>query len=265
MRLEISIVSGFFRENAHDWAVVIAFARRQSYFHKRGITFLRFFWASSNGGTAAASPHAAMHAAAANTTTSKMSGSTLITTPFSKCSGTGALAIISRRKQSSGPGNWWSSAGDFRRNGFMPRFTNRGRTSRANSTRKRTITGRDYFAKPYRSGIHIVNGDKKDNSGCLGDTGRAGRVGIARRSNADGDTRGALVNKTTARIEIWNWFHPVQANPDDRSHCHNVMLIPKGFERVTAIFKARNNSKLFRQISTYETIFSARSSMRSRN
>src|SRR5213076_1991941 len=85
---------------------------------------------------------------AENITTSKTSASTRITTRFSKCSATGALAIISKRKQSNGRGNYWSNAGNFRLNGFTQRFTSQALASRASSIRKRTITGRVYFAKP---------------------------------------------------------------------------------------------------------------------
>ena len=52
-------------------------------------------------------------APAASTTTSMTSASTPITTPSSRCSATGASAIISRRKPSNGRGSSSWSAGNF--------------------------------------------------------------------------------------------------------------------------------------------------------
>src|SRR2546430_11314619 len=75
-------------------------------------------------------------------------GPTRITTHFSRCSVTGVLAIISRRKQSHERGNYLSNVGNFPRNGFTRPFTNPALASRASSIRKRTITGRVYSAKP---------------------------------------------------------------------------------------------------------------------
>ncbi len=59
-------------------------------------------------------------APAASTTTSTTSASTPITTRFSRCSATGASAIISRRRRSTGRGNSSSRSGNFRRNAFTP-------------------------------------------------------------------------------------------------------------------------------------------------
>ena len=53
-----------------------------------------------------------------------------------------------KRKRSSGRGNSWSNAGNFRRSVSTPRFTNLDRASLRSSTRKRTITGKDYFERP---------------------------------------------------------------------------------------------------------------------
>src|SRR5207244_10945142 len=83
-----------------------------------------------------------------NTMTSKTLGSTRITTPFSRCSATGASAIISRRKRSSGHGNYSSNGGNFRHNGSTQRFTNPVQANRVSSIRKHTIIGRIYSAKP---------------------------------------------------------------------------------------------------------------------
>ena len=60
-------------------------------------------------------------APAASTTTSMTSGSIPITTRSSRCSATGPSAITSKRKPSSGPGNWSSGAGNSRRSGSTPR------------------------------------------------------------------------------------------------------------------------------------------------
>ena len=144
----------FFREKAaHDRAVVFAAAgRAESAFHQCRHESVRAHF--SRPTKAAVRTRRAWptrrnaFAPAANITISKTSGSTPITTPFSRCWATGVLAIISRRKRSSGRGNYWSRAGNFRRNGFTRPFTNPARASRASSIRKPTIIWADYFAKP---------------------------------------------------------------------------------------------------------------------
>ena len=200
-------------------------------------------------------------APAGNITISKTSGSTPITTPFSRCWATGASAIISRRKRSNGRGNWWSSAGNFRRSDFTPRFTNpESRASRASSTRKRTITGPRLFREAdLDPAIHIVNGNKKDNFWMMGDTGPCGPCSELHVDlTPDGDTRGALVNKDDPRcIEIWNLvFIQFNANADGtfsplpQRHVDTGM----GFERATAIIQGTKNFTDFSgTVSNYET------------
>ena len=143
---------------------------------------------------------------------------------------------------------------------FTPPFTNPGRAIRASSTRKRTIIGRDCFARPDSiPPIHIVNGNKKDNFWMMGDTGPCGPCSEFHVDlTPDGDTKGALVNDGDARcIEIWNLvFIQFNANPDGTfsplpaGHVDTGM----GFERVTAIIQSTKDFTDFSgTISNYET------------
>ena len=189
-----------------------------------------------------------------------MSASTRITTRFSKCSATGASAIISRKKQSNGRGNYWSNAGNFRLNGFTRRFTSPALASRASSIRKRT----DHWACLFREAdldpkVHVLSSGKADNFWMMGDTGPCGPCSEVHVDlTPDGDTRGALVNKNDPRcIEIWNLvFIQFNANPDGtftplpQRHVDTGM----GFERAVAIIQGTKNLTDFSgTTSNYET------------
>src|SRR5947208_5141609 len=107
--------------------------------------------------------------------------------------------------------------------------------------------------------IHVLNGGKADNFWMMGDTGPCGPCSEVHVDlTADGDTRGALVNKEDPRcIEIWNLvFIQFNANSDatftplPQRHVDTGM----GFERVTAIIQGTKNLTDFSEtISNYET------------
>ncbi len=108
-------------------------------------------------------------------------------------------------------------------------------------------------------GIHIVNGNKRDNFWMMGDTGPCGPCSELHVDlTADGDTCGALVNAGDPRcIEIWNLvFIQFNANADGTfsplPQCH--VDTGMGFERVTAIIQGTKNLTDFSgTISNYET------------
>ncbi len=189
-----------------------------------------------------------------------MSASTRITTRSSKCSATGASAIISRRKQSNGRGNYWSNAGNFPRNVFTRRCTSPALGSRVSSIRKRT----DHWARLFREAdldpkVHVLSSGKADNFWMMGDTGPCGPCSEVHVDlTPDGDTRGTLVNQNDPRcIEIWNLvFIQFNANPDGtftplpQQHVDTGM----GFERAVAIIQGTSNLTDFSgTISNYET------------
>jgi alanyl-tRNA synthetase len=107
--------------------------------------------------------------------------------------------------------------------------------------------------------VHVLNGGKADNFWMMGDTGPCGPCSEVHVDlTADGDTRGALVNKGDPRcIEIWNLvFIQFNANSDGtfsplpQRHVDTGM----GFERVTAIIQGTKNLTDFSgTISNYET------------
>ncbi|OQC66553.1 MAG: Alanine--tRNA ligase [Verrucomicrobia bacterium ADurb.Bin006] len=107
--------------------------------------------------------------------------------------------------------------------------------------------------------VHIRTGGKQDNFWMMGETGPCGPCSELHVDlTPDGDTRGALVNKGSARcIEIWNLvFIQYNANPDGTfsplpaRHVDTGM----GFERVTAIIQNTQGFTDFsRVISNYET------------
>ncbi len=122
----------------------------------------------------------------------------------------------------------------------------------------------DHWARLFREAdldpaIHVLNGGKADNFWMMGDTGPCGPCSEVHVDlTADGDTRGALVNKEDPRcIEIWNLvFIQFNANPDGsfaplpQRHVDTGM----GFERVTAIIQGTKNLTDFsKTISNYET------------
>jgi alanyl-tRNA synthetase len=109
-------------------------------------------------------------------------------------------------------------------------------------------------------GVHIVNGNKKDNFWMMGDTGPCGPCSEVHIDlTPQGDTRGMLVNKGTAEcIEIWNLvFIQFNANPDGTftplpaRHVDTGM----GFERVCSVVQGTNGFTEFSnaRISNYET------------
>jgi len=107
--------------------------------------------------------------------------------------------------------------------------------------------------------IHVLGSGKTDNFWMMGDTGPCGPCSELHVDlTADGDTRGALVNKNDPRcIEIWNLvFIQFNANPDGtfsplpQRHVDTGM----GFERTTAIIQGTKNLTDFSgTISNYET------------
>jgi alanine--tRNA ligase len=121
------------------------------------------------------------------------------------------------------------------------------------------------WAEKFRSvgldpGIHIVNGNKKDNFWMMGETGPCGPCSELHVDlTPAGDTKGSLVNKGDARcIEIWNLvFIQFNANPDGTfsplpaKHVDTGM----GFERVTSIIQGTKGLTDFAnaKISNYET------------
>src|SRR5256886_13692008 len=130
----------------------------------------------------------------------------------------------------------------------------------------------DYWERLFREAdldpaIHIVNGNKKDNVGMMGDTGPCGPCSELHVDlTPDGDTRGALVNKDDPRcIEIWNLvFIQFNAQPvagvADPGRVEYVPLAQRhvdtglGFERAVAIIQGTKNLTDFSgTISNYET------------
>ena len=115
--------------------------------------------------------------------------------------------------------------------------------------------------------IHVLNGGKADNFWMMGDTGPCGPCSEVHVDlTADGDTRGALVNKENPRcIEIWNLvFIQFNAQPvaggGDPGRVEYVPLAARhvdtgmGFERVTAIMQGTKDfSDFCGTISNYET------------
>jgi alanyl-tRNA synthetase len=115
--------------------------------------------------------------------------------------------------------------------------------------------------------IHVLSSGKADNFWMMGDTGPCGPCSEVHVDlTADGDTRGALVNKNDPRcIEIWNLvFIQFNAQPvaggGDPGRMEFVPLPQRhvdtgmGFERVTAIIQGTKNLTDFSAtISNYET------------
>ena len=107
--------------------------------------------------------------------------------------------------------------------------------------------------------VHVLSSGKADNFWMMGDTGPCGPCSEVHIDlTADGDTRGALVNKNDPRcIEIWNLvFIQFNANPDGsfkplpQRHVDTGM----GFERAVAIIQGTKNLTDFSgTISNYET------------
>ena len=123
----------------------------------------------------------------------------------------------------------------------------------------------NFWAEKFRSvgldpGIHIVNGNKKDNFWMMGETGPCGPCSELHVDLTPlGDTKGNLVNKgSPSCIEIWNLvFIQFNANPDGTfaplpaRHVDTGM----GFERVTSIIQGTKGLTDFEnaKISNYET------------
>src|SRR5213082_1150886 len=122
----------------------------------------------------------------------------------------------------------------------------------------------DHWARLFREAdldpaIHVLNGGKADNFWMMGDTGPCGPCSEVHVDlTADGDTRGALVNKEDPGcIEIWNLvFIQFNANPDGSFTPlpHRHVDTGMGFERAVAIIQgAKNLTDFFGTISNYET------------
>ncbi|MGH7983762.1 MAG: alanine--tRNA ligase-related protein [Candidatus Udaeobacter sp.] len=130
----------------------------------------------------------------------------------------------------------------------------------------------DHWAHLFREAdlepkIHVLSSGKADNFWMMGDTGPCGPCSEVHVDlTADGDTRGALVNKNDPRcIEIWNLvFIQFNANPvaggGDPGRIEYVPLAARhvdtgmGFERATAIIQGTKNFTDFSgTISNYET------------
>ncbi len=122
----------------------------------------------------------------------------------------------------------------------------------------------DYWARLFREAdldpkVHVLSSGKADNFWMMGDTGPCGPCSEVHIDlTADGDTRGALVNKNDPRcIEIWNLvFIQFNANPDrsftplPQRHVDTGM----GFERAVAIIQGtRNLTNFSGTTSNYET------------
>src|SRR6516165_7445885 len=122
----------------------------------------------------------------------------------------------------------------------------------------------DHWAHLFREAdldpkVHVLSSGKADNFWMMGDTGPCGPCSEVHMDlTADGDTRGALVNKGDPRcIEIWNLvFIQFNANPDGsftplpQRHVDTGM----GFERAVAIIQGPNNLTDFSgATSNYET------------
>jgi alanyl-tRNA synthetase len=123
----------------------------------------------------------------------------------------------------------------------------------------------NFWAEKFRSvgldpGVHIVNGNKKDNFWMMGETGPCGPCSELHVDlTPAGDTKGSLVNKGDARcIEIWNLvFMQFNANPDGSFSPLPAKAVDTGmgFERVTSIIQGTKNLTDFvnAKISNYET------------
>jgi alanyl-tRNA synthetase/REP element-mobilizing transposase RayT len=123
----------------------------------------------------------------------------------------------------------------------------------------------NFWAEKFRSvgldpGVHIVNGNKKDNFWMMGETGPCGPCSELHVDlTPAGDTKGSLVNKGTAEcIEIWNLvFMQFNANPDGTFSPLPAKAVDTGmgFERVTSIIQGTQNLTDFAnaKISNYET------------
>ena len=122
----------------------------------------------------------------------------------------------------------------------------------------------DYWAQIFITagldpGVHIVNGNKKDNFWMMGETGPCGPCSELHIDlTPDGDTEGKLVNADSGQcIEIWNLvFIQYNAGADDSfaplasKHVDTGM----GFERVAAIIQSTNNFTDFsKPVSNYNT------------
>ena len=123
----------------------------------------------------------------------------------------------------------------------------------------------DCWSEHFRSAgldpaVHIVPGNRKDNFWMMGDTGPCGPCSeIHIDLTPQGDTRGALVNQSTAEcIELWNLvFIQFNANPDGTfgplpsRHVDTGM----GFERVCSVIQGTKGFAEFSnaRISNYET------------
>ena len=122
----------------------------------------------------------------------------------------------------------------------------------------------DYWAIAFRKagldpGIHVVNGNRKDNFWMMGDTGPCGPCSeIHVDLTARGDTQGQLVNQGSALcMEIWNLVF-IQLNADldggfsplPARHIDTGM----GFERVAGIIECTDGFRDFTAgISNYES------------
>ncbi|MEX2578593.1 MAG: alanine--tRNA ligase [Verrucomicrobiales bacterium] len=108
-------------------------------------------------------------------------------------------------------------------------------------------------------GVHIVDGDKKDNFWMMGDTGPCGPSSEVHIDlTPEGDTEGRLVNADDARcIEIWNLvFIQFNANEDGSFRplpaCH--VDTGMGFERACAIIQGTKGLTDFSTLaSNYDT------------
>ena len=119
----------------------------------------------------------------------------------------------------------------------------------------------ELFSKAgFDPGIHVVDGDKKDNFWMMGDTGPCGPCSELHVDlTPAGDTRGALVNTGRAEcVEIWNLvFIQFNANPDGTFSSLPARHVDTGmgFERVSSIVQGTRNFTDFAKarISNYET------------
>ena len=119
----------------------------------------------------------------------------------------------------------------------------------------------ELFSKAdFDPGMHVVDGDKKDNFWMMGDTGPCGPCSELHVDlTPAGDTRGALVNKGSPEcMEIWNLvFIQFNANPDGTFSSLPARHVDTGmgFERVTSIVQGTKNFTDFAKarISNYET------------
>ena len=108
----------------------------------------------------------------------------------------------------------------------------------------------ELFSKAgFDPGIHVVDGDKKDNFWMMGDTGPCGPCSELHVDlTPAGDTRGALVNTGRAEcIEIWNLvFIQFNANPDGTFSSLPARHVDTGmgFERVSSIVQVEELYRL---------------------